>query len=99
MKGLRRDPERREIRLLRRRASLDGARVLEIGCGFGRLTRRFASSTQSVVSLDSASDTIAQACRLTPARLRKNVRFEIGSAETLSFRDHCFDVAILSWSL
>ncbi|MBM3265871.1 MAG: hypothetical protein FJY97_20955 [candidate division Zixibacteria bacterium] len=40
MHGVSIDPERRELARLRRFAPLADARVLEIGCGNGRLTRR-----------------------------------------------------------
>lgn len=99
MRGFRIDPERVEVRLLLRRAPLAGARVLEVGCGDGRLTRRFAGAARSVVGIDPDREQIARAWRLTPARLRSTVRFEVGKVEDLSFRDRAFDVALFSWSL
>lgn len=99
MRGLRRDPERVEIHMLRRHIPIAGARVLEIGCGSGRLTRRFAGAAHSVVSIDPIAADIAQANRLTPEYLRKKVQFEVGSGEALNFPDQSFQVAVLSWSL
>lgn len=99
MKGLQRDPERLEVRVLRRAVPLAGARVLEIGCGRGRLTRRLAGTVHSLVSIDSSPAEVARAGRLMPARLREKVHFEVGSAETLPFRDQSFQVVVLSWSL
>lgn len=99
MRGVRTDPERMEVRMLRRCAPLAGARVLEIGCGDGRLTRRIAGITRSMVSMDLNLKDVAVAQRLLPERLSDRVRFAVGSAGTLNFSDGRFDVVLLSWSL
>ena len=99
MKGYRRDPERTEVRVLRRQVPLEGAHILEIGCGDGRLTRRIARLARAVLATDPNAALIAQAKQLTPAFLRKNVRYRIAGAENLRLPNQRFDVAILSWSL
>ena len=99
MKGLRRDPERTELRALRRRIPLEGARILEVGCGDGRLTRRIAPVARAVAAIDSNEAFIARAKALTPASLRKKVRYGLAVAESLRLPGRRFDVAILSWSL
>ena len=99
MKGLRRDPERTELRALRRRIPLEGAQVLEVGCGDGRLTRRIARTARAVAAIDPNGAFIARAKALTPASLRKKVRYRVAAAETLRLPGRRFDVAVLSWSL
>lgn len=99
MRGLRRDPERVEVQMLLRHAPLRGARVLDVGCGDGRLTRRIAGLVQSAVGVDPDAQQIERATRLTPARLRGKIRFQAGHAETLRFRAQSFDTVIFSWSL
>ena len=99
MKGFRRDPERTELRVLRRRIPLKGTRILEIGCGDGRLTRRIAPLARAVVATDPNAAFIARAKELTPASLRARVRYRVTAAEDLRLPDQRFDVAILSWSL
>ncbi|MGH2626626.1 MAG: class I SAM-dependent methyltransferase [Anaerolineales bacterium] len=99
MKGVRRDPERSEIRTLQRRLPLAGARVLEIGCGDGRLTRRLAGVARAVEALDPDPEGVAQARRLLPARLSGKVRLHVASGERLPFGGGSFPVAITSWSL
>ncbi|HEV8340729.1 MAG TPA: class I SAM-dependent methyltransferase [bacterium] len=99
MKGVRRDPEHIEVRTLLRRLPLAGSRVLEIGCGDGRLTRRIASVARAVEALDPDTEGIARARRLLPARLARKVRFRVGSGERLPFGGGSFPVAITSWSL
>lgn len=99
MRGLRRDPERVEVRTLLRHGPLHGARVLDIGCGDGRLTRRIAGVVRSAVGIDPDPEQIARAARLVPKHLRRKVRFHVGQAEELPFPKHSFDAAIFSWSL
>lgn len=99
MNGVRRDPERIEVRTLLRRLPLKGATVLEIGCGDGRLTRRIAGPARAVEALDPDAEGIARARRLLPTRLAEKVRFRVGSGERLPFGGGSFPVAITSWSL
>lgn len=99
MKGVRRDPERTEVRTLLRRLPLRGARILEIGCGDGRLTRRIAGVARAVEALDPDAEGIAQARRLLREHLKARVRFRVGSGERLPFGGGSFPIAICSWSL
>ena len=99
MRGLRTDPERKEVRMLLRHAPLPGARVLEIGCGDGRLTRRVAGTVRAVVGVDPDGERIARAKRLTPARHRGRIQFEVGSGEDLRFPNRSFALVLFSWSL
>ena len=99
MKGCRRDPERTEVRVLRRHVSLNGADILEIGCGDGRLTRRIAHLARSVVATDPNEAYIVRAKAGTAASLQAKVRYRVTAAEDLRLPRQRFDVAILSWSL
>jgi 2-polyprenyl-3-methyl-5-hydroxy-6-metoxy-1,4-benzoquinol methylase len=73
-------------------------RVLEIGCGDGRLTWLYAAQAQSVLGIDPEEEEIAAARSATPPELAERVRFEVGTAEDLS-KTAAFEVAFLSWSL
>jgi len=99
MKGYRRDPEGTEVRVLRRHVPFAGARVLEIGCGDGRLTRRIAGVPRAVVAIDPDAALIARGKQLTPSSLRKKVQYVIGAAENLRLPGQSFEIAVLSWSL
>ena len=99
MRGVRVDPERREIRLLRRHVPIDNARVLEIGCGDGRLSRRLAGPAGSVISMDLTHGEVTVAQRMMPERHRAVTRFTVASCEHLPFPDGYFDVVLFSWSL
>lgn len=98
--SVRTDPEGSETEALFELVDLDGRRVLEIGCGDGRLTWRYAGRTAHVTAVDPFADGIARAKeRLRDSRLPidfRQVAFLNLAAES---RPDVFDVAILSWSL
>lgn len=79
--------------------NLDGARVIEIGCGEGRLTFRYAAAARSVLAIDSSASAIATARDALPADLAERVRFEVGTALELDYPAASFDVGLLSHSL
>jgi cyclopropane fatty-acyl-phospholipid synthase-like methyltransferase len=92
------DPEGAELRALAEVVDFTGRRVLEVGCGDGRLTWLYAPRAESVLGLDPDEEQIALARSATPPELADRVQFEVGEAEDLS-RTAVFDVAFLSWSL
>ena len=96
--GYVKDPEGAEARVLGETADFTGRRVLEIGCGDGRLTWLYAPRAESVLGVDPDEDQIALARSAMPPELAGRVQFEVGEAEDLS-KTAVFDVAFLSWSL
>lgn len=94
-----RDPEGYEIRHLHELTNLARARVLELGCGDGRLTWRYAPVTRHVVALDTDPAPLALAIANCPDSLRSTVTFIQSSAQTLPFPAGSFDTAILAWAL
>ena len=99
MRGIRMDPEGVELAALDRLLPLSGKRLLEIGCGDGRLTRALAERAASVVAIDPNRRAIVKARRTLPVRRRAHVRFDVGRAESLPYADGAFDAAIFSWAL
>jgi SAM-dependent methyltransferase len=97
---VRADPEGAELKAAEKFVSFEGKEVLEIGCGEGRFTAKYADKARSVVAVDADEDSIqlAQASS-TPAHLRSRVRFLAGDAENLELASQAFDVVIFSWSL
>jgi SAM-dependent methyltransferase len=55
------DPENNEIRTLLELADFRGQLVLEIGCGDGRLTWRYAGRAEHVMAIDPFAASIARA--------------------------------------
>ena len=99
MAGVRFDPERIEVHTLLRGAPVRGGRVLDVGCGDGRLTRRIVHAASRVVGIDPDPAQIARAREFTARLLRRRVRYEVGAAESLPFGTRSFDVVLFSWSL
>ena len=96
---IRLDPEANEpVALFDFAESFTGKHVLEIGCGDGRLTWRFADQAARVVALDPDADDIALAIKNCPPHLRERVEFRVGTLEEFESSER-FDLALLSWSL
>ena len=96
---LRIDPERNEVHALKGMADWRGKRVLEIGCGNGRLTRRIANLGTQVIAIDPDRKLITTARKELPARYSERVRFKAGSAQELKFPKETFDIVVFAWSL
>lgn len=93
------DPEDVETRALHDYADFTGQRVLEIGCGDGRLTWRYADRAAHIVAIDPDTDEIASALEDCPADLRHKIELQALRLEELSIPAEKFDLALLSWSL
>ena len=94
------DPENNEIRTLLELADFRGQRVLEIGCGDGRLTWRYAGRAEHVMAIDPFAASIARAKENMPADLRNRVEFHHIAFEDFAAANEpsTFDGIILSWS-
>jgi ubiquinone/menaquinone biosynthesis C-methylase UbiE len=99
MRSIRLDPDGLELSTLDSMVALHGARVLEIGCGDGRLTQALARRARRVIALDPDRLALARARRTFPQALKPRVQFRAGRAGSLPFPDEAFDAAIFSWSL
>jgi 2-polyprenyl-3-methyl-5-hydroxy-6-metoxy-1,4-benzoquinol methylase len=99
MTNVRCDPEDTETAALLDFADFAGKRVLEIGCGDGRLTWRYAGWAAHVIAIDSKADDIAIATEDCPASLRNHVEFRATPLEDFHPPRELFDLALLSWSL
>ncbi len=95
------DPENNETRALLDLANFGGQHVLEIGCGDGRLTWRYADRAAHVTAIDPAAKQIALAREHLLDQLQDRIEFH-----SIAFEDFAaasaraiFDIVILSWSL
>jgi len=97
------DLENNEINaLLDYAGDLEGRRVLEIGCGDGRLTWRYAAKAAHVTAIDPNPQKIARARTGLPPELRGRVEVYDLSLEDFAAgpgEGRRFDWALLSWSL
>ena len=95
------DPEGTETKYLLRFAELTsgaGKRVLEIGCGDGRLTWRYAKMVKQVLGVDLHADDLRVAFLDRPTGLSSHVEFALADAAHLPARNAAFDLAIFAWS-
>jgi ubiquinone/menaquinone biosynthesis C-methylase UbiE len=93
------DPEGVEIAALRQLAPMNGLRVLELGCGDGRLTFRYAREAASVLAVDPDEDEIAKANAARPPELADRVMFVASGAAEVEAPRRRFDLALFAWSL
>jgi ubiquinone/menaquinone biosynthesis C-methylase UbiE len=96
---LQKDSERNETKYLHKFTDFAGKRVLEIGCGEGRLTWQYAKETRSTVGIDLEADSLRVATIDRPSDLENKVYFSRAMSEQLPFSKETFDLAILAWSL
>jgi ubiquinone/menaquinone biosynthesis C-methylase UbiE len=96
---IRMDTQRNEVHALAGVADWRGRRVLEIGCGDGRLTLRLASLGAVIEAIDPDAASIRAARRALPARLAGRVRYRVGVAERLKYPAESFDRVVFAWSL
>jgi 16S rRNA A1518/A1519 N6-dimethyltransferase RsmA/KsgA/DIM1 with predicted DNA glycosylase/AP lyase activity len=89
------DPEEHEAAALAAVvSSFASLRVLEIGCGDGRLTRRYTTEAASIIAVDPDADAIGELRAELP-----HVDARAMGEEELVIADHSVDVVIFAWSL
>ena len=93
------DPEGNEIEALQRIGDWRGNRVIEIGCGDGRLTLRLAGLGAVVHAIDPHAEAIRMARKNRPKKFARRIRYRVGQAEHLEQREASFDLAVFSWVL
>jgi 2-polyprenyl-3-methyl-5-hydroxy-6-metoxy-1,4-benzoquinol methylase len=99
MNNVRVDPENHESQALKEFAdNFAGKRVLEVGCGDGRVTRLYAPRAALVHAIDPDQGDIATAIEKLPAELHDKVHFEAKGIETCTGETR-FEAVLMSWSL
>ena len=95
------DPEERETSILNAMVDFTNLRVLEVGCGDGRLTWRYANQAAHVTAIDPKSVDIETARANTPGLLKERVNFQASTLEDFvaSISEPGFDVVVFAWSL
>jgi ubiquinone/menaquinone biosynthesis C-methylase UbiE len=97
--SLQKDSDHNEIKHLRKFVDFADKRVLEIGCGEGRLTWQYAKDVRSVVAVDLDHDSLRVAKVDRPLGLEDKIHLACANSEYLPFSKEKFDIAILAWSL
>jgi len=93
------DPELNETKQLQHFTDFTGKRVLEIGCGEGRLTWRYAAKPAITIAIDpDRRDALRVATIDRPSDMEEKVYFSNALAEHLPFPNESFDLVLLAWS-
>ena len=93
------DPEEAETRVIHELVDFTGKDVLDVGCGDGRMTWRFAEPTHSTLGIDPVAESIETARASASAGRRAQVSFRVADITTTDMPRAAFDVVVMSWSL
>ncbi len=80
--------QERRLNMIRAHVRLEGARLLDVGCGLGAYVRRFRDFSDDVHGVDVDPERVAEASRTLP-----NIRQ--APAEALPYPDDSFDMVLL----
>jgi len=95
----RRDPESAELVFLQPHLPQPKDRVLDIGCGDGRLTWLLARTAALAAGIDIDLDELRNAPGTRPEAVSARVCFAAAATEAIPFACESFNLAIFTWSL
>ena len=93
------DPEGAHLAALRRLGDFRDRRVLELGCGDGRLTVGIAADAPQVLAFDPDAEAVERARRTLPVVLADRVAYRVASGKKIELDPLSFDLVVFSWSL
>lgn len=89
--------ENSDVKIIERisaHVDLNGKKVLEVGCGQGRITKLLIEKGAQVTAVDPDKKALQAARKMVP-----KAKLEVGSGEKLKFKDESFHVVIFTLSL
>jgi 2-polyprenyl-3-methyl-5-hydroxy-6-metoxy-1,4-benzoquinol methylase len=93
------DPEGVHLAALRRLGDFRDMRILELGCGDGRLTPGIATDAAHVLAFDPDADEVTKARESLPAEFARRVTYKVATGQAIKVKPWSFDLALFSWSL
>ena len=88
-----------DIACILKNCSVNGKRVLEVGCGDGRVAFSLASFCQELEAIDLDPRLIDIAEERLNNGISANLRFAVMDAQKLAFANETFDVVLFPWVL
>lgn len=89
-------PQQKHGDVLRQFLDLDGARVLDVGCGDGSLVRLMARAGAQVTGLEISEENVTRARAQPPV---SDETYRTGVGQVLPFEDAAFDIVVFFNSL
>lgn len=89
------DPYNKEEKLLKKLINLRGKRVLEIGCGSGRISFWLAPSALEYLGIDLDKKVILEANRNVPVNLRGRLKFRVGLGSKTGLPDKSIEAVLM----
>src|SRR5947199_238218 len=86
------DPEGAHLAALHRLGDFRDRRILELGCGDGRLTLPIAEEGAFVLAFDPDAEAVERARRSRPAELADRVTYQAASGEQIEVERTSFDL-------
>jgi ubiquinone/menaquinone biosynthesis C-methylase UbiE len=96
---LQKDPEQNEVKHLHKFVDFTNRRVLEVGCGEGRMTWQYAKGTRTTIGIDLDLDALRIARVDRHSDLEAKALFARADSQLLPFPKGTFDIVVLAWSL
>ena len=94
------DPAGAEIEALKGITNWRGKRILEVGCGNGRLTLRLVKfGVEKIIAFDPNPKLIRTARKNLPEKYKEQIEYRVGNAEHVKQKASQFDVVVFSWVL
>jgi len=93
------DPEGAHLAALHRLGDFQNRRVIELGCGDGRLTLGIADKAASVLAFDPDAEAVARAQQALSAEVAQRVTYRVASGKEIQLEPNSFDLVVFSWSL
>ncbi len=90
---------RRDVSFWRVLASKTGGRVLELGCGTGRISIPLARAAAPVIGIDRSADMLARARHRLRRTTGRRPILTRGDIRSLPFRDASFDLVIAPYGV
>src|SRR5215510_9880358 len=94
------DPAGAETQALKKITNWQSKRVLEVGCGEGRLTLRLAGfNPEKIIAFDPDPKSIRTARKNLPEKHKDRIEYRLGNAEHVKQGSDLFDIVVFSWVL